>query len=97
MTLDNLWKAFWLLPGTRWARIALTVWEALLGVICWAGGAWYGAWGLLALPIAFLLHEVLFRAWVRHIARIPDAEDGDTIGVTHAAVLTMERWIGPVA
>lgn len=96
MTPENLWKAFVLLPGTRWARLALTMWEALLGLVCWASGYAFGVLGLLGLPTAFVLHEVLFRAWVRHVARIRDADDGDVVGHTPAAVLTLERWIGPV-
>lgn len=97
VTWENLWKAFVLLPGTARPRILLTAWEGLLGLLCWAGGRFAGDWGLLALGVAFVVHEVLFKAWVVYVVRIPDADDGDVVGTAHKAVLTLERWIGPVA
>lgn len=93
---DNLWKAFVLLPGTTRPRLLLVAWEALLGLLCWTGGAVWGAWGLLALPAAFVVHELLFRWWVTTVVGIPDADDGDVVGRDHRAILTLERWIGPV-
>lgn len=96
MSVDNLWKAFQAVPGTRRPRVLLTAWEAFLGLICWAGGRWFGDWGLVALLVAFWTHEFFFRTWVHHVVRIPDADDGNVVGRDHAAVLTLERWIGPV-
>lgn len=96
LTWDNLWKAFTWVPGTGYPRIMLTLWEVLLGLVCWGGGAWWGWWGLLALPVAFVLHEVAFTMWVTHVARIPAADDGDVVGVSPKAVVTLERWVGPV-
>lgn len=89
------WKWFTAVPGTWWIRFRLLWWEALLGLLCWYGGRW-GGWGLLALPLAFVLHELCFRWWVLNVARIKDADDGDIVGVHRAAILTAERWTGPV-
>lgn len=96
MTWENLIKAFQFVPGTARPRILLTAWEAFLGVICWAGGYWWGVWGLGGLLVAFILHEVGFKAWVTKVVGILDAEDGDQVGFHWRAILTLERWTGPV-
>ena len=98
MTFDNIWKAFQFVPGTAYARIVLVAWEAILGLIVWTAARWIeSSWlSLLGFPVAFWAHEFLFRAWVRCVARIPDADDGDIVGFDFKAVLTLERWIGPV-
>jgi len=95
---DNLWKAWALLPNTGWPRIALVLWEfGLWGLV--GLGALAGSWAGLAIGMAaaFWAHELLFRWWVNTVAGIPDADDGDVVGRDHRAILTLERWIGPVA
>lgn len=98
IALDNLWKAFQFVPGTAHARLALVAWEAVLGLIVWtAARTIENAWlSLVGFGAAFWAHEFLFKAWVHHVARIKDADDGDVVGVDPKAVLTLERWIGPV-
>ena len=93
---DNLWKAFMGVPGTRLHRFLLTVWELGLWTICWAGGRWWGWWGLLAFPVAFFIHELFFKLWVTRVVRIPDADDGDIVGKDRKALVTLERWLGDV-
>lgn len=91
---SNLWKAFQGVPGTRMTRFLLTVWELGLWAVCWAGGMWWGWWGLGALGVAFFLHELFFKLWVTKIVGIPVADEGSVVGVNREAVVTLERWVG---
>ena len=108
IAFDNLWKAFILLPGTRYARIMLTVWEFFLMTVAIAGaiaGYEYGGtrwWaiggGSAGMFAAFWTHEFFFAAYVRFIVRIPMMDDGDVVGTMPVkADYTFERQIGPVA
>ena len=91
---SNLWKAFVLKPGTARPRMLLTLWEAMLGVICWAAGHWLPWWGLaVGLLSAFWLHELMFQAYAERIARVPEADVYRVPGY----VACLERWTGPVA
>lgn len=107
IAFDNLWKAFILLPGTRYARIMLTLWEFVLQGIAAAGtlaGYEYGGtrwWavggGAAGMVAAFWVHEFFFAAYVRYVVRIPLMDDGSVVGRDHHADYTFERFIGPVA
>lgn len=95
----NLWSAFQFVEGTMVPRVLLVGWEAILGLIVFIAArrirrVWLAL--LLAFTCAFWTHEFFFRAYVLHVVRIPDADDGDVVGIDRKAVLTLERWIGPV-
>jgi len=95
---SNLWKCVQWVPGTLWARLALTGWQ--LGLM-WAPvvGFWLWAWwgavgGTLA---AFLAHELLFSVYAPWVAQTPLADDGDLVGMFPSrADYTFERFLGPV-
>ena len=106
IAFDNLWKAFILLPGTRYARVMLTLWQfALMACVGAGAGAGYESggtrwWalggGALGAVGAFWAHEFFFAAYVRFIVRIPMMDDGSVVGRDAHADYTFERFIGPV-
>ena len=93
----NLWKWCCLLPGTKWARVTLTLWQVGLVSLPALGGQVFGWWGIGGGIVGgFFAHELFFELYSEYVARVPVADDGDVVGTSRKSDYTYERWIGPV-
>ena len=98
---SNLINQFWLVPGTRRARLLLSAWQIWLMLASGLGAMLAGWWGLaVGFVVAWSSHELFFMWYAEQVVglREPDhyPNDGrDTSQVTPVYISTIERYWGP--
>ena len=95
---SNLWNQFRLAPGTRRARILLSLWQVWLMLASGGGALLAGVLGLgMGFFVAWVSHELLFMWYAEKVAGVPEMDRFPYAKpYTHPSyVPTIERWTGP--